>query len=128
MAAPASTSRLLVDFKNRTTPGAYKHFNNRATISVQIKDRVNSPYLIDQGYSSLCGPAAILYSLAKKEPLVYAQYIVDLYDNGKAKLGSLDIEPGTDTKNYNLPITSGMSEVDWIGLAGLRNSENDFLD
>lgn len=90
--------------------------------------RINSPHLINQGRSSLCGPAALLYNIAKKYPLVYAKYILDLYDSGKAKLGSLKIEPGSDNRNYSLPSASGMSQVDWIGLAGLRDSENDFFD
>lgn len=128
MSTPTTVSQLLVNFRKKTAKGKYKHFQNRPTIAVQIQDRVNSPSLINQGFSSLCGPASFLYCLAKKSPFVYAKYIVDLYDSGKAKLGSLDVEPGSDTKSYSLPLTSGMSEVDWIGLAGLRDSENDFYD
>ena len=102
-ATPASVSQLLADFRKEKTKGAYRHFQNRPTIAVQIQDRVNSPHLIDQGYSSLCGPASLMYSVAKKSPFVYAKYIVDLYDSGKAKLGTLNVKPGTDTKGYGLP-------------------------
>lgn len=70
----------------------------------------------------------MLYNIAKKSSLTYAKYITDLYDYGKAKLGSLEVKPGSDNRDYNLPTASGMSQVDWIGLAGLRDSENDFYD
>ena len=128
MTSPASVSHILAEFKKKKTKGVYKHFSNRTVIAIQIQDRINNPHLIDQGFSSLCGPTALLYSLVKKLPLVYAKYITDLYDNGIAKLGSLKVEPSSDNKNYNLPSAAGMSQVDWIGLAGLRDSENDFFD
>jgi len=128
MAVPASVSLLLTNFRNKTTPGVYKFFTRRDVIAKQIQDRVNDPGIINQGLSSLCGPAAFLYCVAKKSPLVYAQYIVDLYDNGKAKLGSLKIEPSADNKAYDLPVTAGVALADWIGLAGLRDSANDFFD
>jgi hypothetical protein len=51
-----------------------------------------------------------------------------MYETGKAKIGKIEVNAGTDTKNYNLPTSSGMSAVDWIGLAGLRDSENDVFD
>jgi len=128
MAINTSTTQILNNFRNNKASGAFKHFKNRATITVQIQDRINQPHLINQGYSSLCGPAAFLYCLTKKSPAVYAKYIVDLFETGKAKLGKINVVPSTDTKNFNLPSSSGMSEVDWIGLASLRDSENDFLD
>jgi len=126
--ASASVSQLLTNFRNKTTPGVYRYFT-RGDVARQIQDRVNYPGMIRQGQSSLCGPAAFLYCVAKKMPLAYAQYIIDLYESGKAKLGSLNIEPGTDTKNYDLPLfLSDMAAADWIGLAGLRDSANNCFD
>jgi len=128
MTPPVFVQQLLAQFKTKQTSGVYKYFTNRVDIADQIMKRIIDPHEIDQGQSSLCAPAAFLYNIAQKYPLVYAKYITDLYDSGIAKLGSLEVKPGLDTRNYNLPIESGMSRVDWIGLAGLRDSENDFLD
>lgn len=81
---------------------------------------------INQGESSLCGPSSLLYSLIKKNPEDYASYIAQLYNNGTAKIGSLDVKPSSDTRNYKVP-KAQIHPVDWMGLASLRDSENSAL-
>lgn len=98
---------------------------------------IKQPSIIDQGYSSLCGPAVFIYCLAKRKPKLYVRYIIDLYENGEATIGRLKVKPSADCKQYSptIPKAKGKSkktqlipETDWIGLAGLRDSENDLFD
>lgn len=82
----------------------------------------------DQGDSSLCGPAVILYSLLIDCPDLYCQYIKDLWNNGKAKLGSLEITPSDGCRHpNNYTELNGLTRVpaiDWISMASLRDEEN----
>lgn len=93
----------------------------------QLTARLQSPSRIDQGTSSLCGPAVFLYSLAKAKPMAYAKLVMDLYKTGKGSIGNLQIQPGRDCRSFD-PAMSGVEGADWIGLASLRDSENSVFD
>jgi hypothetical protein len=98
-------------------------FISKAEVAAGARQRLGDASKINQGTSSLCGPSSLLYSLIKKKPEAYASYITQLYDNGAAKIGSLDVKPSSDTRNYKVP-KDMIHPVDWIGLASLRDSEN----
>jgi hypothetical protein len=87
------------------------------------RERLGDPSKIDQGSSSLCGPTSLLYSVIKKNPEAYASYIMHLYNGGYARIGSLEVKPRSDTRNYKVP-RDKIHPVDWMGLASLRDSEN----
>ena len=106
---------------------AYPHMPRQEVID-GLRDRLADPSKIDQDRTSLCGPAALLYCLAKDKKEAYAQYIVELYHTGKSKIGSLEVEPSEDCRNYKPGKERQIHPVDWVGLASLRDSENDFLD
>lgn len=101
---------------------------NRSNVVNGIRARINNPYLIDQCFSSLCGPAAFIFCLAKKKPRLYARYVMDLYEKGEANIGSLIVRPRKGCRNFKrIPGTQNnqrITEVDWIALASLRDSEN----
>ena len=86
----------------------------------------------DQGEASLCGPAVFLYILLKDNPKVYSQYIKNLWNDGQAMLGHLNIRPSKGVCNpENYTLLSGetrVSAIDWISMASLRDSENIFFD
>src|SRR6478752_3918418 len=63
---------------------------DRASFAMDLMDHINSPSLINQRDSSLCGPACFLYALLQKTPETYAQFVIDLYEKGQAKVGGLD--------------------------------------
>lgn len=87
---------------------------------------------IQQGSENLCGPAAFFQFVIKRHPLMFAQYAVDLFDNGQGSLGSLTITPSDDLRNANYAdlvpaMTSGICpQGDWMVLSALRNSTNSF--
>ena len=98
-------------------------FIDKKDVSTGARARLADASKIHQGSSSLCGPTSLLYSLIKKNPEAYATYISQLYSNGTAKIGSLDVKPSSDTRNYKVP-KEKIHPVDWMGLASLRDSEN----
>lgn len=119
--------KMIQEFEGRNGDVAFTKID-RKLVATQLRDRLKVPGLVDQGNSSLCGPAVFIYCLAKRKPKVYAQYVIDLYEKGEATIGRLQVKPGMDCRNYQLPAESGMAGADWIALAGLRDSENGFLD
>jgi hypothetical protein len=100
----------------------------RADVVDGLKTRLAKPQLIDQANTSLCGCACLMYCLAKLKDAVYAQYVVELYQTGKGKIGSLSVEPSSDCKKYAPSTAKGIHPVDWLALASLRDSENDLFD
>jgi len=101
-------------------------FIDRQDVVDGARVRLGDAGKINQGTSSLCGPSSLLYSLIKKKPEAYASYISQLYSNGSAKIGSLDVKPSSDTRNYKVP-KDKIHPVDWMGLASLRDSANSAL-
>lgn len=127
MPIPNEVENMIREFEKRDGGTAFGNIK-RDKVAKQLRDRLKDPFIIDQGGSSLCGPAVFIYCLAKRKPKLYAQYVIDLYEKGVATIGRLQVEPGTDCKNFNPGLMKKIAEVDWISLAGLRDSENDFFD
>ncbi|MDS1056736.1 hypothetical protein XB82_15035, partial [Acinetobacter baumannii] len=70
--------------------------------------------------------------LQKDRPDVYAQAAWELWRYGKTKIGELAISPGEGCKHPSgMFYTSGgkarILGLDWMTLAGLRDSENTVL-
>src|SRR5205823_12248465 len=78
---------------------------------------------INQATSSLCGPAALMFLVAKYWPSLYYQFVIDLYEFGKAKLNRLPITPSKGCRNFD-PFGKMIDPADWVALAGVRDSEN----
>ena len=81
---------------------------------------------IDTSNVNLCGPAAFFYCLVHDDPDLYAKYVIDLYTTGKAMLGTIEVSPGSDCRNYR-PDKSKIVPVDWVALASLRDLDNSFI-
>jgi hypothetical protein len=116
----------LGEFAASGNPGAFPKIP-RATVVHELLERQSTPSKINQGASSLCGAASLMYQLATHDFATYGHYVLDLYDTGKASLGKLVVEPGSDCRNY-APPADKIKAVDWIALASLRDSENDVFD
>lgn len=100
---------------------------SRDAVERGVEARFRRPQLIAQKGSSLCGPAAFMYILAKHRRLDYATYVMDLYDHGTARIGDLVVQPGKACKEAGAS-KIGMDPADWVALAGLRDSENLLAD
>lgn len=93
-------------------------------IESQIDDRFyhySYPY---QAGASVCGPAAFFYCLQKDRPDVYAQAARELWRYGRTKIGELEIAPSEGCRHPVGNFYGNISGLDWMTLAGLRDSEN----
>ena len=101
----------------------------RKKFVADLESRCNNPTYIAQGDSSLCGPAAFLYCVAREKPDDFANYVLDLALTGKGHLGGLEVAPGEECRNLD-SLTVGTrttAPVDWVALASLRDSGNSFV-
>jgi len=112
-------------FAARRGPGAFKCLI-REQVAKGALERVRDPNRIAQGKSSLCGPAALVRSVASVDPVAYVDYVTNLFEFGRARLRALEVEAGEDLRDYD-PGTK-LNHADWIALASLRDSENFFFD
>lgn len=122
----AKADKLIAAFSQSSRGGVFKHLT-RAQIGIGMYINTRFPSLIKQGTSSLCGPSSLLFNIARDNPAAYAQFAIDLYETGVAKLGTLKIEAGSDLRAYAPPLRE-ISGIDWMTAASIRDSENWFLD
>ncbi|MDF7681122.1 hypothetical protein PT300_11215 [Enterobacteriaceae bacterium ESL0689] len=93
-------------------------------IESDINDRFYHQSYPYQASASVCGPAAFFYCLQKDRPDVYAQAARELWRYGKTKIGELKIAPGEGCRHPVGYFYDDISGLDWMTLAGLRDSEN----
>jgi len=123
-----SAIALVQQFATRTGAGAFPNLGlSRSLFAQSLMDRINSPTMLDQGTTSLCGPAVFLFNVLRREPEDFAKYMIGLYETGRGRIGSLDVKPGVDCRNYR-PLGSDVAAVDWVALASLRDGANKVLD
>ncbi|OSN08254.1 hypothetical protein [Lonsdalea iberica] len=94
------------------------------SIEGDIQERFNHLSYPYQSGASVCGPAAFFYCLQKDRPDVYAQAARELWRYGKTKIGELEIEPSEGCRHPTGHFYNNISGLDWMTLAGLRDSEN----
>ncbi|MGB7799558.1 hypothetical protein [Buttiauxella sp.] len=99
----------------------------KSLIEQQINNRFNQVDYPNQFNASLCGPAAFFYCLQKDRPDVYVQAAQELWQYGKTKIGKLEITLGVGCCHPTGHFYGDISGIDWMTLAGLRDSENAVL-
>lgn len=111
----------------RPYPGKY---GRRLSLEEKMSGNISFP---DQGSSNLCAPAAFFYCLLSDRPDLYQQVVRELWEVGRTQVGKLVISPSRTCKrpiNYFTFDEKTRQEVpkvppiDWMTLAGLRDSEN----
>ena len=123
-----SAIALIQQFAARIGTGAFPNLGlSRSLFAQALMDRVNSPTMLDQGATSLCGPAVFLYNVLKREPEDFARYVIELYETGRGRIRSLEVKAGVDCRNYRPP-GSQVAAVDWVALASLRDGSNSVFD
>lgn len=66
---------------------------DRATVAKQMRDRVDNPFLINQGQAGVCGPASMAFDILSSQPASYVDAVTDLFDWGLARIGEWWIQP-----------------------------------
>lgn len=128
MSRKDDAKKIIDKFKNRNPKycEAFKLYTRKEVAESALR-RIEKPGRIDQGSGSLCGPASLLFVVTRDKPAQYAQFVVDLADRGRAKIGTLEIKAGKDLK-LSRPDKNDVKYADWIALASIRDSENDLFD
>jgi hypothetical protein len=137
MATPAEVQQRKNEFLNSTKDPAFSCIKTqtRQEFIKALGDRCDEPSAIAQGNSSLCGPAAFIYCIAREKPDDYAMYVLDLALGGEGSLGNLKVSPRPECRNGVIKVEIGtnpsgdieyreITPVDWVALASLRDSSN----
>lgn len=106
----------------------FRYFDGH-TVEFQVIQRMNHPWKINQGQSSLCGMACLYYILIQRNKSLYKEVAIELHRTGtyhfsngytiKPKASMYDIKPtNQDYKSMK------MAEADWIVLASTRSGES----
>lgn len=112
------------EFAGKVSGSKWPKIQRKALASGLIA-RVKDPMVINQQYTSLCGPASFTYSLAHDDPVAYVKAAIELYTKGSTKVRDLKIEPGSELKSA---APQGKTDpADWIMLASIRDSDNWFF-
>ena len=104
-------------------PPAFAVITDWVNFHVKLNERMSRPELIAQQETSLCGPAAFMYCVAKHRPHAYRDYVMDLALHGRARLGNLEVVPSEECRR-SAPKMMQIDPVDWVALASLRDSTN----
>lgn len=106
---------------------AFACISSGSAYLTEIQVRLNSPQTVRQGNAPLCGPAAFMYCVAKSFPTVYERYALELALHGSSSIGELLVTPGAACRSARGRIGIGggaITPLDWVTLAGLRDSTN----
>lgn len=125
-AAKRAARELVEEFAKRIGPGAFDALA-RSDIARGLLARIKNPSVIQQGPTQFCGPGSFIFSVASDDPFRYAQFAIELYENGQAMLGKLHVQPD-DEVLHSSPPKSTIEPVDWMVLGSIRDSENWFFD
>jgi len=123
--AQGQAEELVREFATRPGAGVFSRIA-RSKVAEGLLVRVYDPSAINQTVSSLCGPAALLFDVATRDPMTYARYVISLYETGVGHIREITVTPGSDLKGYDPG--QKVEASDWIALASLRDSENYFFD
>ncbi len=139
----ADARAVVEDFRNRDTAGAWPALDRSAVaerllelLGPESSDDTGSAdaagRALFQGAMNLCGPAAFLGFVIKRDPLMFASYATDMFDTGEGSLGLMRIAPGDDIRLADyagyLPrmAASVCPQADWMAMGALRNSTDAF--
>ena len=115
---------LVNQFASQSSQGVWPQIDRNA-LAAGLIARINDPNLINQMGTPLCGPASLVRAIDDNTPIIYAQAAIDLYTRGTARIGNLDVRPGSELKQ-SAP-QGNTNPADWIMLASIRDSNNWFL-
>ena len=118
-------AEIICGFLKRMGTGYFPKLD-RDRVGIDLLFRIGNPEIMNQDTAGLCGPVAFLYGLASNSPRTYAQYAVDLYEKGNARIGDIFVAPSTSCRTYSPPCS--MSPADWLAAASLRDSDNWWFD
>lgn len=116
---------LIYNFEQSTQEGLWPSVD-KAILIQGMKDRIITPTLVNQNDFPFCGPASIIYTLVRKNPLRYAALCRDLYLTAHFKMRTETLYVSGTTRTAVPP--ASMNQADWVAMASLRDDENVLWD
>jgi hypothetical protein len=91
---------------------------------------------VNQNYTPLCGPTAIVYELVARDAGFglrpqkkrYVQLCHQLWETGHILARTMDIKPSDNLRNSPHSEADAISVADWMLITALRDAENAFVD
>jgi von Willebrand factor type D domain len=113
------------------SPWNVNQTTDRRAVADRLDQLVDQPTLLNQGFLSLCGPAAFFYIWFRNDPVAATRFATELYDTGRSSIGNLQVDAGGSFligKSHSVIVQTAKPRVmplaDWMILSALRNSAN----
>lgn len=114
----------LYQFKQSPFSGVWPHIAKDMLVE-DMRKTVLNPLNVDQESVPLCGPTAVVYELAARQPHRFVQFCRQLWEMGFLVARGKTIKASDTLRNSpNPPLTP----ADWILIATLREDENLLLE
>lgn len=97
----------------------------------QLRERIRDPAILVQRPTGLCGPFAVVFELARRNPSVLVRAARELRETGRWTTPSgRVIEASADLRSQPIPTADGggIEPVDWLIAATMRDDENLWMD
>lgn len=106
---------------------------DRAEVADRLQVLVGDADKVSQGAIGVCGPAVFFNVWIDLDPLGFVQHSMQLYDTGRAPIGSLSVKAGADLRAVDYAalrpkLAVDVPPADWMVMSALRDSENLVLD
>ncbi len=122
----AQAHAVVTAFKTRS--GDLKFNVTRTAVATNLTDLIDNPDNVNQGQLNLCGPAATVRTLLRRDPKLIADCVVQLVETGEGKFGRRNIEPDSDLKNQTYQSKWGLGAAEWVLMSSMRDDENWWFD
>lgn len=120
-----TANQLLDEFKKSGASGVWPNIDKTHLID-DISAIIANPLRVNQGRAPLCGPAAVVYELVKREPARFIKICRDLYEKGSFS---------TRTKTYSASsklreskVRSGITPANWMLMTTIVEYSNLILN
>ena len=123
-AQAANVEDALKQFQASTRPGIWPNIPKAALLS-DLRATAASATNVDQGNTPLCGPASIIYELARKNPRRYVQICQSLFETGQFQSRAHLVKPSPTLVNSR--VRTDVTLADWLLMSTLRDTENVFF-
>ncbi len=121
----ADTNQLLNEFKNSTLAGVWPNIDKTQLID-DMRAIIANPLRVNQGRAPLCGPAAVVYELVKREPARYIRICRELYEKGSFPTRSKTYSASSKLRNSKA--RSGVTPANWILMTTIIEYSNLILN
>lgn len=121
----ADALQLVTDFRNRTSDP--KFIVDKTKFATRMEELIDDPTKVDQADLFLCGPAAFLRVWIGNDPVGFAKYGIQLFEEGRGYIGSKKIKPSSALRNTTWS-SSWAKAAEWVTMSSLRDSENAVFD